>query len=184
MRWMPLLAALLLTSVGCADERSPILAGRVIKVVDGDTLDVQLDSGPIRIRLHAVDTPERGQPHFKEAAAALSQLVMNKRVEVEPFEQDRYDRLVGIIHVDGVNVNAELIRLGHGWAFRRYMRKTDAKLCSLEAEARLASRGLWALADADLIAPWEYRTRKTREHFTAYRSESVHRCVAAIGARY
>jgi endonuclease YncB( thermonuclease family) len=50
--------------------------------------DVRLDSGPIRVRLHAADTPERAQSYGKEATVALATLVLNKTVEVEPFEQD------------------------------------------------------------------------------------------------
>lgn len=61
----------------------------------GDTLHVQLESGPIRVRLYAVDAPEKAQAHGKEAAAALSTPVSGKRLEVEPFQRDRYKRLVG-----------------------------------------------------------------------------------------
>lgn len=183
-----LISALLLALVGvsgCAQSNEvPRLAGEVIKIVDGDTLDVQLDTGPIRVRLHAADTPERGQPHFKEASDALSGLVLSKKVEIEPFEQDRYDRLVGIIHMDGMNVNAELIRMGHAWAFRRYMRKSDAELCSLEADARSAKVGVWALDAHERVAPWEYRSRRNRESFTDYSNETVAMCVSSIGEQY
>lgn len=38
-----------------ADARdNPVLVGTVTKIVDGDTIDVQLSSGPIRVRLHGV----------------------------------------------------------------------------------------------------------------------------------
>lgn len=162
----------------------PRLTGRVVKIVDGDTLDVQLDSGPIRVRLHAVDTPEKAQPFGRDASNALVKLVLHKKVEVEPFEQDRYDRMVGIVYLQDKNVNADLIRAGYAWAFRRYMRKADAALCSLEADARQAKRGLWTLKPADRIAPWEYRSRKSRTSFTDYSNETAGKCVAAIGKRY
>jgi endonuclease YncB( thermonuclease family) len=58
-----------------AQERFPVLVGTVTKIVDGDTIDVQLSSGPIRVRLHGVDTPERGQPWGKESTGALTGLV-------------------------------------------------------------------------------------------------------------
>lgn len=74
----------------------PRLAGTVAKIVDGDTIDVKLSSGPIRVRLTSIDTPEKGQPWGKEAAAALSRLVLNRPVEIEPFGQDRYDRMIGL----------------------------------------------------------------------------------------
>lgn len=152
-----------------------------MRVIDGDTVDVQLESGKIRVRLHAVDAPEEAQPHGKEATAALSKWVLGKEVEIEPFEQDRYDRLVGIIYVDARNVNSELVQGGHAWAYRRYMKKADAALCSNEATARTARKGLWSLPKAERIAPWEYRQRQKRAAFTDYIGETAARCVAAIG---
>jgi micrococcal nuclease len=52
-----------------AQDSLPVLVGTVTKIVDGDTIDVQLSSGPIRVPLHGIDTPERGQPGAKEATA-------------------------------------------------------------------------------------------------------------------
>jgi len=164
-----------------SDER-PVLAGRVIKVVDGDTIDVQLQSGPIRIRLHGVDAPERSQAYGKEATAALSLLASGKNVQIEPFEQDRYERLIGIVYIGELNVNSQLVRDGHAWAMRRYMRKADAELCRFEAEARLHRRGLWASSDA--IAPWNYRRRKGPREQTHRPPETAQSCIAAIGKPY
>jgi endonuclease YncB( thermonuclease family) len=45
-----------------------VLVGPVQRIVDGDTLDVLLDSGTIRVRMHGIDTAERGQPFFKDAS--------------------------------------------------------------------------------------------------------------------
>src|SRR5688572_22506655 len=42
-----------------AADRLPVLVGTVTKVVDGDTIDVQLSSGPIRIRFHGIDPGTR-----------------------------------------------------------------------------------------------------------------------------
>jgi micrococcal nuclease len=97
---------------------------------------VQLDSGAIRVRFHGIDAPEKGQPHGKEATAALSSWLLAKEVQLEPFEQDRYERLIAIVYMGDRNVNAEMVRSGHAWAFRRYMRKQDASLCADESKAR------------------------------------------------
>jgi endonuclease YncB( thermonuclease family) len=171
------------TTLTMADDSTAVLLGQVVKVVDGDTVDVQLASGPIRVRLYGVDAPEKAQPHGKEATAALSKWVLGRQVEVEPFQQDRYDRMIGIVRVGPTNVNAAMVGSGDAWAYRRYMKKADAALCSMEIEARLAKRGLWALARNERIAPWEYRARKKRESFTDYGRETLAICIAAIGKR-
>lgn len=104
-------------------------------------------------------------------------------MQLEPFEQDRYERLVAVVYLADRNINAEMVRAGHAWAFRRYMRNEDVSLCADESAARIAKRGLWALA-GEPIAPWEYRSRKNRDTLTDYRRETIAGCVAAIGRRY
>ena len=66
-----------------AEERT-VLPGVVVGVVDGDTADVRLASGMIRIRMHAIDAPETGQPYGRNSKQALSSLVFGKAVQVEP----------------------------------------------------------------------------------------------------
>jgi endonuclease YncB( thermonuclease family) len=95
-----------------ASDPQPILTGTVTKVVDADTIDVQLTSGPIRIRLYGIDAPERSQPWGSEATAFLSGKILHQTVELESFQQDRYERMIAIVHKGDVNVNTELVRLG------------------------------------------------------------------------
>jgi endonuclease YncB( thermonuclease family) len=162
-------AAMLLASPAVAQNDLPVLVGTVTKIVDGDTIDV-----------HGVDTPERGQPWGKESTAALTTLVMGKEVEIEPFSQDRYDRMIGIVYRGDLNVNLELVRRGHAWAYRRYMRKEDSELCIAEAAARTAKKGLWASSERQ-VAPWEWRRKETRAAPTDYSRETAANCIAAIG---
>jgi endonuclease YncB( thermonuclease family) len=157
-----------------------VLPGVVVGVIDGDTADVRLDSGMIRVRFHAIDAPESGQPHGKAAKAALADLIFGKAVEVEPYEQDRYDRLVARVWIDGVDVNAEMLRTGNAWTYRRYA--DDPAYCTYEQAARDLGRGLWRLPANQRVAPWEWRQRKSRAgRFTDYSRETVAACVAALG---
>lgn len=175
-----LLFALLLPSVGAASPSRPVLPGVVVGVIDGDTVDVRLDSGMIRVRLHGVDAPERDQPQGAAAKAALSALVFGKAVDVEPLEQDRYDRLVARLWLDGVDVNASLVKQGAAWVYRRYA--DDPAYCAYEKAARDLARGLWALPREQRTAPWEWRRRKSLGRaFTDYSEESVAACVASLG---
>jgi endonuclease YncB( thermonuclease family) len=163
-----------------AGSGSPRLAGTVVGVVDGDTVDVRLASGMIRLRLHAIDAPESGQPHGKAAKVALSDLVFGKAVEVEPFEQDRYDRLVARIWLGDDDINAAMLKGGHAWTYRRYA--SEPAYCAYESAARDLGRGLWRLPPDQRSAPWEWRQRKSRGGvFTDYSKETVASCVAALG---
>jgi len=158
----------------------PVLPGTVVGVVDGDTADIRLQSGMIRVRLHAIDAPERDQPHGAASKQALSKLVYGKQVNVEPIEQDRYDRLVARLWLDGHDVNAEMIKQGAAWVYRRYA--DDPAYCAYEKAARDLKRGLWALPRDQRAAPWEWRKRKTLDgQFTDYSNESAAACVASLG---
>jgi endonuclease YncB( thermonuclease family) len=160
-----------------------VLQGRVLRIIDGDTVRVSLSSGPINIRLHATDAPERRQPWGPEATAALSQHIAGRAVELEVIEQrDGYGRMVARIFVDGRDVNAWLIRQGHAWAYRQYARRTDGDLCDLEARARQARRGLWGLPTNTRIAPWEWRRnqRGKARSFTDWSRETPENCRANL----
>lgn len=166
-----------------ARNANPILSGRVTDVIDGDTIRVQLASGPIRVRLHAVDAPERDQPYGREALATLYARVANRDVELEVVDQDRYDRQVAVVVVAGVNVNAELVQQGHAWAYREYL--TDLEYCRWEGAARQQQKGVWALPVAEQVAPWEWRDLGRGERFVAtdYTRKSVGDCIRAAGTR-
>lgn len=177
--------ALLLTSVAAAQD-NPVLVGRVIKVTDGDTIKVQLQSGPINVRLDSIDTPESNQPHGDEAKAALAKLVAGREVELDVETQDRYERLVAVVRVNGLNVNERMVQDGHAWAFRRYIKKAAGRdYCAWEDAARKARRGLWALPPNDWIYPSDWRRWRRHQVETVpdFSHETMADCVAAIGKR-
>lgn len=158
---------------------APRLAGTVVGIADGDTVDLRLDSGMIRVRLHAVDAPEHDQPYGRAARRELSRLVYLRKVEVEPIEQDQYDRLVGRLWLGDLDVNAELLRLGAAWVYRRYAREPE--YCAYEHAARALEHGLWGLPTIPPVAPWEWRQRDTRRKpFTDYSDQSLADCVASL----
>jgi len=165
--------------VRAADD-VPMLSGVVVGVVDGDTADIRLDSGMIRVRLHAIDAPERGQPQGAASKAALAALVYGKPVLVEPIEQDRYDRLVARLWLGDLDVNAEMLKQGQAWVYRRYA--GEPAYCAYEKAARDLRRGLWALPESQRPAPWEWRKRKSLSGgYTDYSAQTVAECVASLG---
>lgn len=93
----------------------------VVQVIDGDTLDVRRDGVTERVRLIAVDTPERDRCGYDEARAALSALVGDGPVHLvvgSPDDRDQYDRLLRYVEVDvdGARVDAGMHLLQQGLA--------------------------------------------------------------------
>ena len=77
--------------------------------------------------------------------------------------------------------NEAMLREGHAWAYRRYMR--EARFCDLEAEARDKKLGLWAQPVSEWIYPPEWRFLKNGEIRTlpAPYEETREKCVAVLG---
>jgi endonuclease YncB( thermonuclease family) len=172
-------------SAGAADPL-PVLNAKVTRVNDGDSIEVDLDSGHARVRLSAIDTPEYDQPYGSQSSAALkAMLPLGSTVELEVVTQDQFRRMVAVVYrVDGetrTNVNETLLRLGHAWAYRRYMK--DPKFCDLEQEARSKKLGLWAQPVSDWVYPPEWRFLKNGEIRTlpAPYEETWEKCVAVLG---
>jgi endonuclease YncB( thermonuclease family) len=86
-------------------------------------------------------------------------MAYRKTAHVEGITTDRYGRTVGMVLVDSLNLNEELIRVGLAWVYSRYC---DRPVCErwkrLESEAREAKRMLWR--DTNPIPPWEFRRKK------------------------
>lgn len=169
-----LLAGLLLVPVGGraasadASGRFDTVAeyGRVTRVWDGDTVVIT----PVgkrkgyNCRLYGIDAPETrkkeipGQPYGVAAAAALRKLVLGREVVVELTGEQSYRRKVGIILLEGVDLNREMVRKGYAWAYVRHLRGPYASAyLEAEREARQERRGLWR--DRNPLPPWEFRSQ-------------------------
>ncbi len=138
-----------------APLHADVYSAHVVRIRDGDSLDVRADGRTRELRIAEIDSPERGQPWGSRAKRALAALVGDRDVRVELVEVDGYGREVSRLWVEGACVACALVRDGHAWVYTRYAR--DPALRTLEREARSAKRGLWALPAADRIPPWQWR---------------------------
>lgn len=136
------------------------LFGKVIRVVDGDTVAFKVHNGPVeKIRLADIDTPERDQPWGTEATTALRQWSMAKPARIDVVDTDRYGRLVATLWIDDKNINRRLVEDGHAWVYRRYLR--DNLLIKLEAIAKSNKTGLWSSKTAIKPSDWRRGERSS-----------------------
>lgn len=131
--------------------------GKVVAILDGDTIEVMQGGKAQRIRLSEIDCPEKSQAYGARARQFTSSLVIGKQVKVLAHTRDRYGRTVAeIILPDGRSLNRELLKAGLAWWYRQYSK--DRSYGALEREARNARRGLWA--DPNPVPPWAFRRGK------------------------
>jgi endonuclease YncB( thermonuclease family) len=157
-----------------ARAQTTLISGIVVKVRDGDTVQMLTDSGQrIEVRLNAIDAPEkaggtsRGQPHAERARIHLAQLVLRRRATLHRTTMDRYGRHVGMLAIDTsegkVDAGWWQLRSGFAWVYLRYLEEIPLRLRSTyrdaEAHARAQRLGLWS--DARPVPPWEWRRRQT-----------------------
>ena len=96
-----------------------IYKAKVVNVVDGDTIDVDLDLGfrvttRQRVRLYGVNTPERGQPGYQEAKNLLMAL-LGVEVGLQSYKpDDKYGRWLAAVYNGNTSISQLLIDKGLG----------------------------------------------------------------------
>lgn len=126
--------------------------GRVVRVIDGDTIDVDINGAVVRIRYLGMNTTEtnRGEVCSQEGKQANADLVEGQTVRLVADEDptDPFDRELRYVFVGNTHVNAELVR--QGWAEAVMYEPNDAywdEFIALEQEAAAAGRGCHGLSD-------------------------------------
>jgi micrococcal nuclease len=131
---------------------------RVVRVVDGDTLDIDIPSGrhpSTRLRLWGVDTPETAKPRegkasepFADDAWAFTRMVCEGKqvtVRLEAHQlRDRYDRLLAYIELpDGSTLNEQLLLEGLARFESRFPHRHLERYELLEKQAKFEKKGMW-----------------------------------------
>lgn len=149
----------------CANSYSfatTIITGKVVGISDGDTITVLLNNQQYKIRLYGIDCPESRQAFGSKAKQFTSSLAFGKSAEVTVYDVDKYQRSVGVVRVDGVNVNEALIKNGFAWQYTQYCKES---FCNdwkrTEEQASKEGIGLWS--DKSPMSPWEWRHSPQKE---------------------
>lgn len=133
------------------------IQGKVIRVLDGDTIEVLQDRQPIRVRLLNIDAPEKKQPFGRWSGEQLKALIAAQPVTVTYTQKDRYGRVLGrVVTTNGIEANRYMVQSGAAWVYERY--NTDNLLPAMQREAQKQKLGLWA--DSNPVSPWQWRHSK------------------------
>jgi endonuclease YncB( thermonuclease family) len=131
-------------------EFDDLQRAEVQEVIDGDTIDVRLNGRTVRVRYYGIDTPERGDRCYREAADRNETLIGGTVLLLPDARlEDSNGRLLRYIFLsDGTSVDATLVAEGFALAWRDDGRYRD-QLISLERQAQTAGRGcLWSSTDS------------------------------------
>ncbi len=156
--------AIALAKPAFASERQ--LPGRVIHVMDGDSLVLDVRGSHYRIEIAGIDAPELNQPWGQTATTHLAHLLTGSFVVVEILHDAGTAGSSGTIVYKGRDVAYDLLYDGLAWSTRRGDQESTHAITAepapptdpyttAEDQARLTRRGLWA--DPRPVPPWVWR---------------------------
>ena len=120
----------------------------VARVIDGDTIELV---GGRRVRLVQIDTPEKHDECYGDAASALTRRLLppgtRVRIEQDPSldQVDRFQRKLAYVWKGGEDVNVTLVREGAAgvWFYGGRRGRHASELLQAGEQARAERRGLW-----------------------------------------
>lgn len=132
---------------------------KVIRVIDGDTIQILYNGKHEKVRLLRVDTPESVHPDKKQnvplgivASEYTDSRLTGKYVDLvfEREERDKYGRLLAYVFMDDNNFNLELVRQGLSPYYTKYGKslKYDVEFKSAEKSARDEKLGIWSSSES------------------------------------
>ncbi|EAI7719718.1 thermonuclease family protein, partial [Campylobacter coli] len=131
--------------------QNPSFKAQVIRVIDGDTIEISTNNKTSKIRFFGIDAPELKQNFGKQSKAALEKILKDKEVYIFSKNKDNYGRIVAIVKLKDVDINQFLVSQGYAWADTYY---TNAYIKEQE-KAQKNKLGLWK--DDNPIEPYKWR---------------------------
>lgn len=163
LKMLPLLCFTFVALVFSVDEgraQQPAIVG-IVRVIDADTIDV----ADVRIRLHGIDAPERGQPCTTRtgqnwgcgdwATAQVRDRFQGQQALCDQVDKDRYGRVVARCEVQGDDMGQVIVSAGLAFAYRKYAMDYDLD----EKAAFVAGRGLHGFS---MESPARYRLTRIK----------------------
>ena len=128
---------------------------------DGDTCTLICAGERVKVRLHCIDAPEIGQAPW----GAMSRDYLKQRapvgaaVELVSVTRDKYGRTVGVLLLDGVNLNLNQVQAGWAAVYPKYC--AEPVFYQAQENAQAHRRGVWQ-QDGEQQKPWDWRAEKKK----------------------
>ena len=140
---------------------SEIIAGKVVTVIDGNTLEIfTSENETYKILLYGIDSPELDQEYGEKAKRFLEKLTLNKSINVEIQGKDRLGNRLGIVMIDGEDPREKLLEEGLAWTAER---NPIVEFENIKEKSREKGKGLWK--EKDPTPPWIFRRQQTLTQF-------------------
>ncbi|NLG13632.1 MAG: thermonuclease family protein [Lentisphaerae bacterium] len=133
------------------------LKAKITHYKDARTFRIVDERGiPHQLALGAIEPPNRGQRHFKEALERIKQLTEGKTILIKHRYFDQHGHLLGQLYVDDTWVNKSMAE--EGWAWFSDTDDDAPELKQVVHNAKIEKRGLWK--NPTPVPPWLHRRGK------------------------
>ena len=144
-------------------SKAASMYGKVIEIVDGDSIVIESFNRPVKIELMGIDAPELKQNYGDVARQHLLDLVFDKTVTVEYFGLGEDGSIAGKVFLNRIDVAAQMVRDGVAWYDKgnaNRLSETERQVYTdSEQAARNEQRGIWQ--ESKPLAPWDFRQNPT-----------------------
>ena len=159
-------------------------------VLDGDTITCKGQEVKFRVKLAGIDSPKSGsknipsQPFAEHAMNYLKKLVLNKQVTVRQVGLDNDNIVLGIIFLNGQNINLKMIENGYAevnlstkiWAF------DSSPYLKAEIEAKTNRLNIWS--QNNYVSPLEWKKKHSGDEWTLKDFGTIAQIILAIATAF
>ncbi|MCX8063779.1 MAG: thermonuclease family protein [Candidatus Hydrogenedentes bacterium] len=137
------------------------ILSKVQEILEGDIFTIKVENSDRieKVRIYGIDTPDEGQNFYKESKQYLTDILLNKDIQLDILAQDNQGYKVAKVTLSekGDSISEIMIKEGYAW-WDEENAKDAIELKKLCAEAIRQKKGLWN--DPAPLAPWDYRKSK------------------------
>jgi endonuclease YncB( thermonuclease family) len=122
-------------------SQNPTESFQAQSIIDGDSLEID-NIWQTKIRLNAIDTPERNKLFYREATDKLKQLCWDKNIILKNTKDGGFGRTAADVYCGGDFINPKMIEAGLAIVSIKHAK--NQSLYIVQARARQNCRGIWA----------------------------------------
>jgi micrococcal nuclease len=175
--WMAAMVTLIMIILPACQQQDSKIPAVVERVVDGDTIKVEVNNRSETVRLLLVDTPESVhpskpvQPYGKEASDFVKKLLpegKEVKLEMDIGERDKYGRLLAYVWVDGKMLNELLLEKGYArvaYVFEPNTKYVD-RFRKIQERARKQELNIWSIENYATDRGFEENQTKSEQNMS------------------
>jgi endonuclease YncB( thermonuclease family) len=156
LKWMPLLAVLLVLTTLSPNLSWADFKAKVMSVQEGDRITIYHGGKTQALHLTGIDCPDPKQPYGKQAKRTTAAFIGGRDVTIRGMHHDKAGKAIAeVLLLDGRNVGHELVKEGLAWV--RPETSTGKLLEEVQELARAEHKGLWS--EPNPTPPWKWKQK-------------------------